>query len=198
MRLAWIRTNFHEGARSKHPSVPLCLNSLPSMDTSPRYAPQQAFPPYAFLPGKDPHPTQNPAGHSYTGKHEPPTDYFPSADWESTVDYLFGVDLYNHGYLWEAHEAWEGLWHPAKRDKVHADFLQGLIQCSAAALKVRMQQPRGVAKLAQLGTEKLMDVAKSGGPEFMGLDVVDFAARFRSFAASEPASPDGRPLIVLG
>lgn len=163
----------------------------------PRYAPAREFPPYAFLPGKGPHPTQHPDGHSYTGVHEPPQDYFPSADWSTTSDYLYGVDLYNHGYLWEAHEAWEGLWHPAKRDVVHANFLQGLIQCAAAALKVRMQQPRGLAKLSELGTAKLLSVAEAKGPHFMGLDIPGFAADFRTFAASSPESPDDRPTIAL-
>ena len=51
-------------------------------------------------------------------------------------EYLYGVDCYNHGYLWEAHEAWEGLWHQAKGTPAHAECLQGLIQCAAAALKV--------------------------------------------------------------
>ena len=166
-------------------------------DAQPRYLPERPFPPYAFLPGKDPHPTQHPEGHSYTGVHEPPTEYFEARTWRTNEDYLYGVDLYNHGYLWEAHEAWEGLWHPAKHDKVQAKFLQGLIQCTAAALKVRMAQPKGLARLSELGTEKLDEVAASEGQRFMGLEIRPFTAQFRAFAASEPEDPEGRPLIEL-
>jgi uncharacterized protein len=25
----------------------------------------------------------------------------------------WGLDVFNHGYYWEAHEAWEGLWQVA-------------------------------------------------------------------------------------
>ena len=35
------------------------------MTDLPRYAPGRAFPPYAFLPGRDPHPRQDPRVHSY-------------------------------------------------------------------------------------------------------------------------------------
>ena len=60
-----------------------------------------------------PHPTQDERGHSYSRGEEAPALYFPPESWRENADYLYGVDLYNHGYLWEAHEAWEGLWHKA-------------------------------------------------------------------------------------
>jgi hypothetical protein len=163
-----------------------------------RYAPTRPFPPYAYLPGGEhPHPTQSPQGHSYTGEPGPPAGHVEPARWRENDDYLFGVDLYNHGYLWEAHEVWEGLWHAAKPDAVQADLLQGLIQCAAAALKVPMQQPRGLEKLARIGTERLESVARRGGPEYMGVDLLDFVREFRSFAASSPQSADERPSLVL-
>jgi uncharacterized protein len=165
--------------------------------TPPRYAPRRPFPPYAFLPGRDPHPTGDPRGHSYgTTESRPP--YCPSESWASNEVYLFGVDLYNHGYLWEAHEAWEGLWHSSKRDPTQAEFLQGLIQCTAAALKVRMAQPRGLERLAELGTARCERVAQVAGDRYMGLDVPEFVHQFRAFAASRPANAEARPLLVIG
>jgi hypothetical protein len=163
-----------------------------------RYAPKRPFPPYAYLPGGAlPHPTQNPEGHSYTGGPGEEADYYEPTRWRDNDDYLFGVDLYNHGYLWEAHEVWEGLWHKAKPDAVQADLLQGLIQCAAAALKVPMQQPGGLAKLARVGTERLENVARRGGPDYMGLDLFDFVREFRAFAGGSPQSADERPRLVL-
>ena len=168
------------------------------MTSGPRYADRRNFPPYAFLPGgSEPHPTQHPEGHSFTTEAEPPADYLEPDLWQENEDYLFGVDLYNHGYLWEAHEVWEGLWHAAKHDAVQADLLQGLIQCAAAALKVLMQQPRGVAKLTLLGTERLERVIAAKGTSYMGIDLAEFVEDFRAFAASEPESPEGRPRIEL-
>jgi len=165
--------------------------------TARRYAPELAFPPYAFLPGRDPHPTRHPDGHSYSTEPEPPSAYLPPERWRENGAYLFGVDLYNHGYLWEAHEAWEGLWHAAKHDEVQAQFLQGLIQCAAASLKIRMGQPRGLAKLAGQGLGRLDEVVLDAGASYMGLDVRAFVDAFREFASSEPDDPDERPRLVL-
>jgi len=161
-----------------------------------RYCSARSFPAYAFLPGRDPHPTRDPRGHSH-GVEEGPADYLEPERWRENEDYLFGVDLYNHGYLWEAHEAWEGLWHRAKHDTAQALFLQGLIQCAAACLKVPMNQPRGLQRLAALGTEKLEQVVALYGPEYMGLDVIGFVESVREFAASSPATNEERPRIEL-
>lgn len=162
-----------------------------------RYAPTRPFPPYTYLPGRDPHPTRDPRGHAYGHEPEDAGAYFAPERWRENEDYLFGVDLYNHGYLWESHEAWEGLWHPAKHDAMQAEHLQGLIQCAAAALKIPMGQPRGLAKLAELGTGRLERVAREAAPVFMGLDLQEFLGAFRVFAASEPETPDARPRIEL-
>jgi hypothetical protein len=117
--------------------------------------------------------------------------------WRESELYRFGCDLYNHGFLWEAHEAWEELWHPAKAEPLTADFLQGLIQCSAACLKLRMDQPTGFARLTQLGAQRLERVVRARGARFMGLDVGAFAADFRNWAAGGPTEPGGRPLLLL-
>lgn len=165
------------------------------MSEAPRYLPARAFPAYAYLPGIGVHPTQHPDGHSWGVEHH--AEHFPADLWRDNDDYLYGVDLYNHGYLWEAHEAWEGLWQIGGHDATQAKFLQALIQCSAAALKIAMEQPRGLERLAAAGTERLEQVAREAGPEFMGLDVLDFIAEFRDFAASDPQSADERPLLEL-
>ena len=160
-----------------------------------RFARDRPFPPYAFLPGRDPHPTRDPQGHSFDTDEDSP-GYFSPADWRASVEYLWGVDLYNHGYLWEAHEAWEGLWHEAKHDRDQAEFLQGLIQCAAASLKIPMEQPRGLERLSEAGTSRLLSVARSS-PSYMGLDVLDFVAAFRAFAGSKPVDANERPRLAL-
>jgi len=158
----------------------------------------RSFPPYAFVPGEHPHPTRDPRGHSYSEEPEPPVPSVEPEAWRSCEDYLFGVDLYNHGFLWEAHEAWEGLWHVSKHDPVQADFLQGLIQCAAGCLKVTMGQPRGTTKLVEQGTGRLEGVVRLVGPEYMGLEVMEFLQAMRAFAAGEPESAIDRPRLELG
>ena len=166
------------------------------MNSIPRYLPQRPFPPYAYLPGSTPHPTRDPAGHSFDSA-EQLAAHHESERWRENEDYLFGVDLYNHGYLWEAHEAWEGIWQRAKHDALQAEHLQGLIQCAAAALKVAMDQPRGLVRLAELGTGRLERVAREGSPRYMGVELPEFVQAFRAFASSSPSSPEARPSIVL-
>lgn len=161
-----------------------------------RFLPEREFPRYAYLPGRDAHPTRDAAGHSFGAPDEPPP-YVAPAEWRASREYLWGADLYNHGYLWEAHEAWESLWHVAKREPEQASFLQGLIQCAAACLKVRMNQPTGMQRLAALGLEKLAAVARAHGGRYMGLDVDAFSDAMRAYAASSPTTIDARPRIEL-
>jgi len=161
-----------------------------------RYLPARAFPAYAFLPGSGAHPTRDPRGHSF-GRDEEEPRYFEVARWRENEDYLYGIDLYNHGYLWEAHEAWEGIWHKAKGDKPQASFLQGLIQCTAACLKIPMEQPRGLDSLSRLGCAKISAVALSEGDPYMGLEVLEFAEELRAFAESSPTDIEGRPRLEV-
>ncbi len=161
-----------------------------------RYVPARAFPAYAFLPGRDPHPTRDPRGHSF-GHAEPAAPFLPSARWRENEPYLWGVDLYNHAYLWEAHEAWESLWNASKQDRIQTLYLQGLIQCAAAWLKIPMEQPRGVERLSALALEKLAEVARHARGVYMGLDLDCFEREAHAFAASAPATHEGFPRIEL-
>ena len=93
------------------------------------------LPPYTYVPGRTPHPIRDPAGHMY-GKHDQSAE-LDIENWQRCDQYLFGIDLFNHGYYWEAHEAWESLWHAAERTGPIADFLKGLIKLAAAGVKTR-------------------------------------------------------------
>ncbi|MBX5206846.1 DUF309 domain-containing protein [Rhizobium sp. NZLR11] len=97
----------------------------------PRLLPDRSFPRYAYLPGKGPHPVRDPGGHSYRVQA-----VLVSASLGSE-EFAWGQDLFNHGYYWEAHEAWEGLWQIANRGSPLRDFLKGLILLSATGVKIR-------------------------------------------------------------
>lgn len=53
-----------------------------------------------------------------------------------------GVALFNDGQWFEAHEAWEDIWHLASGPKKR--FYQGLIQCAVTLEHARRGNPRGV------------------------------------------------------
>src|SRR6516162_1991742 len=107
-----------------------------SDSTLPRLVPEKPFPAYSFVPGQFPHPISDPEGHSYGIRHDAVASVDPE-NWSASRDYLFGIDLFNHGYYWEAHETWEGLWHAAGRQGPTGDLLKGLIALAAAGVKVR-------------------------------------------------------------
>jgi len=110
----------------------------------PRWLPQKGFPPYAYLPGREPHPVRDPTGHSY---HVEPIPVAAEASLSSDA-FLWCLDLFNHGYYWEAHEAWEGLWQVADRDGTLCTLFKGLILLSAAGVKIRERKNAAAARHA--------------------------------------------------
>ena len=70
-----------------------------------------------------------------------------------------GVELFNDGEWFEAHETWEDIWHLATGPKKL--FYQGLIQCAVTIEHVRRGNPRGVRT-----------VWKNAQPKFDGLPQV--------------------------
>ena len=122
------------------------------MPAPPRDAPDIPLPPYSYVPGHDhPHPVTDPRGH-----------------------------LFNEGYAWEAHEAWEHFWHALGRTTPEARFVQGLIHLAAACVKIREGKPAGVAthtKRARelLGVEEAAGVGESGVGT-LGLDPASVSA----------------------
>ena len=148
----------------------------------PRLVPDEPLPPYAYVAGRSPHPVSDPAGHSHgvPPSHPPPPD--PGRWWECRP-YLRGIDLFNGGYYWEAHEAWEGLWHACGRAGPTADFLKGLIRLAAAGVKAREGRPEGVRSHARRAAELFRSLAAGRDPgetHFMGLPL----AELEGFAAS--------------
>jgi hypothetical protein len=154
----------------------------------PRYLPDEPLPPTAFVPGRTPHPNQ-----AADARHELPPPLDP-ARWPDSRAYLRGIDLFNHGYYWEAHEAWEGLWHAAGRRGTTADFLKGLIQLAAAGVKVREGRADGVANHARRAAELFGRTATAGGEvaSYLGLPLRDLLDCCRA-AEGQPARPDPAP-----
>jgi uncharacterized protein len=119
--------------------------------------PSRPFPAYSYVPGRFPHPLSDPAGHSFghvAKKCEPLT----TENARRHEEYLWGIQLFNHGYYWEAHEAWEQVWIACGRKGVAADYLKGLIKLGAAGVKTREGRPDGVARHATRSAELLRGV----------------------------------------
>lgn len=136
-----------------------------------RYS-DRPLPPYAHTLGVTPHPVSDPTGHSY-GEEPPLPPPLDPERWRECPDYLYGIDLLNHGYPWEAHEAWERLWIAAGRRGKTADFLKGLIKLAAAVVKEREGRPEGVRRHTRRATELLRGVPTE---RYAGLVIAELIA----------------------
>ncbi len=157
---------------------------LPFDPNCQRYCPRCPFPTYRHIPGVTPHPINDPSGHSYGSEELAQPQVSCPESWRTNEDYLYGVDLYNFAYWWEAHEAWEGLWRYAEDD--YRLFLQGLIQISAALIKHYMRMPRPVRTLSNAGSEKLREVlSRLDRPTetYLGINLQEFLVRLDEFFA---------------
>jgi hypothetical protein len=158
------------------------------MDT-PRLVPDIPLPPYSFVPGRHPHPESDPAGHSY-GRQVTAEPFDPN-QWALCRTYLFGLDLFNAAYWWEAHVQWEAVWHGAGRKGTVADFLKGLIQLAAAGVKHAEGRPDGVRSHARRAAELF---GALGAGSFAGLAPGELTAAAE--AVARHGWPDPPPVLL--
>jgi hypothetical protein len=149
----------------------------------PRLLPERSFPGYAYLPGKGPHPVRDPGGHSYRLQL-----VLVSASLDSE-EFAWGQDLFNHGYYWEAHEAWEGLWQIADRGSPLRAFLKGLILLSATGVKIREGKRTPAMRHAGRAGALLRDLTTAPYDHFsraLGMSPVLLADRAEATAKAMP------------
>jgi hypothetical protein len=156
-----------------------------------RLVPDEPLPPYSYVTGRFPHPLSDPAGHSFGQAIEKPPAIDPDR-WRDSRTYCRAIDLFNHGYYWESHEVWEGLWHAAGRHGPVADFLKGLIKLAAAGVKAREGRLAGLHRHA-LRARELFTLAgshpNSADGRFLGLSVSELVAAAERLAAQQALLP---------
>ena len=168
----------------------------------PRYCPERELPPYSYVPGLAPHPQSDPRGHSF-GHHASPPPLEADA-YRDNATYRYALDLFNHGYYWEAHEAWESLWHAAGRKSATGAFLKGLIKLAAAGVKAREGRAAGVQKHARRAAELFRSAKAEAGDTMFGLQLDQLIASGEAIAlkaeSAADKSPDARrrlPLVLI-
>ena len=77
-----------------------------------------------------------------------------------------GVDQFNRGEYWHAHESWEGEWLATTGDR--AQLLQGLIQLAAACYHVQKGRPRNAEKLRGISLRRLSSLPDGFGGVNLG------------------------------
>lgn len=136
---------------------------------------QRPFPLYRYLPGLVSSPCPYPRN-APSDRPDPKPARFTPDDWRSCDPYLYGIDLFNHGYWWEAHEVFETVWLAAgQRTTVCGRFVQGLIQLAAAQLKRFTGEPQGARSLTRAGIEKLSPVKGI----YLGIEIAPLIAEMK-------------------
>jgi hypothetical protein len=168
---------------------------------TPRFVPDEPFPAYSYVTGRFPHPTRDPAGHHFGAA--PVSCPAPDPNlWRDCHPYLYGLDLFNHGYYWESHEVWEGLWHASGRAGPAALFFQGLIKLAAAGVKAREGRPEGVHRHARRAGELFQQVSARLPPGetcFFGLALPKLISVAAEVERGQVASPalTGAPVEIV-
>ena len=145
----------------------------------PRFQPHQPFPPYAYHPGRHPHPQL--AGGYRFNRSEPFTSRIQEDHPHLNADFGFGLDLFNYAYYWESHVYFEALWKAHHREGQIADFLKILIHLAAANLRAQENQldraDRHLQRALALLTSLLFDFethaeSKKKTKHFLGFDLL--------------------------
>lgn len=141
-------------------------------------------------PGQKPEDVMWNASGSYSIKTVP-------AFWHEDVVYLYGVDLFNAHYFWEAHEVWERKWIFFKaHHESHAAWMQGMIQIAASFCKGVQNNPQGMQTNLEKGLDKIKQYIQE--ENIMGICPEDWATLLQVFAKIDhPVAQSQYPKIIL-
>jgi predicted metal-dependent hydrolase len=98
-----------------------------------------------------------------------------------------GIELFNAGRYFEAHEAWEVPWRPAPKGSPEKLFIQGLIMISASLDHHRKGEYEGTAKLLDKGL-RLLREHKALGKD---IEMEDFLGQVEAFYEKFKAHREG-------
>ena len=99
-----------------------------------------------------------------------------------------GVELFNEGRYWDAHEAWEEAWMP-DRHGPERGFYKGLIQVAAGCLHYGRGNRRGTVNKWRSGVEYLRPYL----PRHRGVELEPLVALVEADLEAVLAAPDGWP-----
>ena len=91
-------------------------------------------------------------------------------------EYLAGLELFNSGHFWHAHEEWETVW-KATTDPQLRLFYQGIIQTAAALVHWQKNNPKGLHLNWAKARAKLVQLP----PAMLGLDLQQLIAYMDRF-----------------
>jgi len=122
-------------------------------------------------------------------------DWDPTTPWHCDLQYLYAADLFDQRYFWEAHEAWEALWHAAEPDSSTHRLLQSLIQYAASILQNHLGHTGGANRLFGRATDRLRLVQAVETPQYRGINLTELVDGVRAHLDGGlwPTLPMGHP-----
>lgn len=106
--------------------------------------------------------------------------------------YQEGLDRFNAGRFWDAHESWEEAW-KIERDPVVRLFYKGIIQMAAALVHWQRGNPRGLHLNWAKARPKLVDC----GSQQLGLPIKPLISLMDAFVAADGIDHIPPQLIIL-
>ena len=110
-----------------------------------RYCPNRVFPPYSFIPTQNLNP--NRVGGYREGIPDPISSPIDKDNFLDHKDYLFAIDLINHGFYWESHVYFEAIWNAHKRKGDVASYCKALVKIAAGAIKHKQGRSESAKRL---------------------------------------------------
>lgn len=149
------------------------------------------LPPYTYVPGYAPHPISDPDGHMRKSR-------LPES-WSPQDHFQWGKRLFDHGYYWEAHEAWEHLWLELGRASPEALTVKGWIKLAASAVKCREGNATGAIRHAMRAAELLRAGSDSSLFDARRLKVaLESAERIAKTPPVDHVAPSDQPIPLPG
>ncbi len=149
------------------------------------------LPPYTYVPGYAPHPISHPDGHL--------RDFELPETWSHADHFEWGRRLFNSGYYWEAHEAWEHVWLELGRTSDEAMITKGFIKLAASGVKCREGNAAGAIRHATRSAVLLQSASDS--TLFNNCDLNAVRENARACAASPPTAfvePSSQAIALPG
>jgi len=135
----------------------------------PRYCDRE-LPAFAYLPGVN----------------QRPKDFEVSSE----NAFVYGVDLYNHAYWWEAHDAWEAEWHRQPQQSLSRLGLGLLINAANLNLKITLGNAKAADRLWRDMAARHEEWRVRGGARLFGVDIESWFVRYRNYVTRIIADPD--------
>ncbi len=124
----------------------------------------------------------------YSKNAFPATRYLPGINQRSLTrnspsdeSFLYGMDLYNHAYWWEAHEAWELVWSRQTPQSLDRLAMAILIAAANLNLKIALQKRKAASRLAAQIVFEYEEWRRRAGDQIFGVEMSPWFERYQAY-----------------